>query len=107
MTIARGRGTFRRTTPSRARVRAMGSGGRARGAPKTRARGTGRRLPPYGGAGGGYGGSGDRGYSYCSASSTFSLEARRAGRIAASIPARIAMPTKTTSVPYGTAKTMP
>ena len=40
-----------------------------------------------------------RGYSYCSASSTFSLEARRAGRIAASIPARIAMPTKTTSVP--------
>ena len=74
---------------------------------KTRARGTGRRLPPYDGAGGGYGGSGDRGYSYCSASSTFSLEARRAGRIAASIPARIAMPTKTTSVPYGTAKTMP
>ena len=37
----------------------------------------------------------------------FSLEARRAGRIAASIPARIATPTKTTSVPYGTANTIP
>ena len=32
----------------------------------------------------------------------FSREARLAGRIAASMPARIAMPTKTTSVPYGT-----
>jgi hypothetical protein len=41
----------------------------------------------------------DSAYSYCSASSTFSLDARLAGRIAASIPARIATPTNTTSVP--------
>ena len=33
----------------------------------------------------------------------FSFEARLAGRIAASMPARIATPTKTTSVPVGTA----
>ena len=38
-------------------------------------------------------------YSYCSASSTFSRAARRAGKIAARIPARIAAITNTTSVP--------
>ncbi len=38
-------------------------------------------------------------YSYCSASRTFSFEARFAGRIAASIPAMIATPTKTPRVP--------
>ena len=40
-----------------------------------------------------------RGHSYWSASRMFSFEARFAGRIAASMPARIATPTKTTSVP--------
>ena len=48
-----------------------------------------------------------RAHSYWSAWRMFSLEARLAGRIAASIPARIAMPTKTTSVTYGTANTTP
>ena len=38
-------------------------------------------------------------YSYCSASSTFSFAARRAGRIAASIPARTATPTNTVKRP--------
>ena len=45
--------------------------------------------------------------SYCSASSTLSLDARRAGRIAASIPATTAAMTKTASEPYGIAKMTP
>ena len=40
-------------------------------------------------------------YSYCSASSTFSRPARRAGKIAATSPAMIAATTKTTSVVHG------
>ncbi len=44
------------------------------------------------------------GYSYCSASSTFSFPARRAGKIAATMPATIAATMKTTSVPHGTVK---
>src|SRR6266542_4367409 len=47
------------------------------------------------------------GHSYWSASSTFSFEARRAGRIAASMPATIATTTKIASDRYGSANTTP
>ena len=40
-------------------------------------------------------------YSYCKAASTFSRAARRAGAIAASMPARIAAITNTINVPIG------
>jgi hypothetical protein len=43
-------------------------------------------------------------YSYCSACSTLSLPARRAGMIAATRPARIAATTNTISVPHGIVK---
>src|SRR4029453_11881909 len=46
-------------------------------------------------------------YSYWSASSTFSLDARLAGRIAESIPARIATTTKIASEPNGSENTTP
>src|SRR5215218_579513 len=46
-------------------------------------------------------------YSYASAVSTSIRAARRAGRIAASTPARIATATKATSEPTGTANVMP
>jgi geranylgeranyl reductase family protein len=46
-------------------------------------------------------------YSYCNASSTFSLDARLAGRIADSIPARIATATKMASERNGSENTTP